>query len=365
MKKTLITLLLLLLLLPQSVQAAEGDESALASVESAAGVGDISTPDTYEKMTDSGKKDLLSASLTVIQDTLTGIFGNVSGTLFLLLATVLLAALLHTARGLANSRVLESAVELLIVLALAGIPYTSLKTLFEMTRQAFLNLSVFLTSFLPVTASLYTMTGSTATAAAGTSLMLLFNNAVVALADRFLFPLLQVCFALSLVSAVPNGISLQSIITLVKNTVTTLLAFAFTMFSAVLYFQTAITASADNLAYRSIRFASGVFIPVIGSVIGDASRTVNASIATVKSTVGYIGVAALAILLLPPIITAILYKFVVLLAAMAARILGCDRESKLLYDISSLLSVLMSTIIGVSAVFLISVAIFIKIGVSV
>ena len=323
MKKTLITLLLLLLLLPQSVQAAEGDESALASVESAAGVGDISTPDTYEKMTDSGKKDLLSASLTVIQDTLTGIFGNVSGTLFLLLATVLLAALLHTARGLANSRVLESAVELLIVLALAGILYTSLKTLFEMTRQAFLNLSVFLTSFLPVTASLYTMTGSTATAAAGTSLMLLFNNAVVALADRFLFPLLQVCFALSLVSAVPNGISLQSIITLVKNTVTTLLAFAFTMFSAVLYFQTAITASADNLAYRSIRFASGVFIPVIGSVIGDASRTVNASIATVKSTVGYIGVAALAILLLPPIITAILYKFVVLLAAMAARILGC------------------------------------------
>ena len=249
-------------------------------------------------------------------------------------------------------------------MALSGILYTALKTLFEMTRQAFLNLSVFLTSFLPVTASLYTMTGNTATAAAGTSMMLLFNTAVVALAERFLFPLLQVCFALSLVSAVPNGVSLQSIITLVKNTVTTLLAFAFTMFSAVLYFQTAITASADNLAYRSIRFASGVFIPVIGSVIGDASRTVNASIATVKSTVGYVGVAALAILLLPPIITAILYKFVVLLAAMAARILGCDRESRLLYDISSLLSVLMSTVIGVSAVFLISVAIFIKTGVS-
>ena len=191
-------------------------------------------------------------------------------------------------------------------MALSGILYTALKTLFEMTRQAFLNLSVFLTSFLPVTASLYTMTGNTATAAAGTSMMLLFNTAVVALAERFLFPLLQVCFALSLVSAVPNGVSLQSIITLVKNTVTTLLAFAFTMFSAVLYFQTAITASADNLAYRSIRFASGVFIPVIGSVIGDASRTVNASIATVKSTVGYVGVAALAILLLPPIITACL-----------------------------------------------------------
>ena len=59
------------------------------------------------------------------------------------------------------------------------------------------------------------------------------------------------------------------------------------------------------------------------------------------------------------------HPFLALLAAMAARILGCDRESRLLYDISSLLSVLMSTVIGVSAVFLISVAIFIKTGVSI
>ena len=91
--KKLITFLLLLFLLPQRVQAAEADESALAAVESAAGVDGISEPDGYDKTTDGGKKDLLSSSLTVIQNTLTGVFGDVSGTLFLLLATVLLAAL--------------------------------------------------------------------------------------------------------------------------------------------------------------------------------------------------------------------------------------------------------------------------------
>ena len=60
--KKLITFLLLLFLLPQRVQAAEADESALAAVESAAGVGDISEPDGYDKTTDGGKKDLLSSS---------------------------------------------------------------------------------------------------------------------------------------------------------------------------------------------------------------------------------------------------------------------------------------------------------------
>ncbi|MFR5865144.1 MAG: stage III sporulation protein AE [Acutalibacteraceae bacterium] len=205
--KKLITFLLLLFLLPQRVQAAEADETRLAAVESAAGVGDISEPDGYDKTTDGGKKDLLSSSLTVIQNTLTDVFGDVSGTLFCCWRRCCWRRC--TGCGAFRLKVLESAVELLLVLALSGILYSALKTLFEMTRQAFLNLSVFLTSFLPVTASLYTMTGNTATAAAGTSMMLLFNTAVVALAERFLFPLLQVCFALSLVSAVPNGVSLH------------------------------------------------------------------------------------------------------------------------------------------------------------
>ena len=141
--KKLITFLLLLFLLPQRVHAADADESALAAVESATGVGGISEPDGYDKTTDGGKKDLLSSSLTVIQNTLTGVFGDVSGTLFLLLATVLLAALLHAVRGLSASKVLESAVELLLVLALSGILYTALKTLFEMTRRAVLSVAVF------------------------------------------------------------------------------------------------------------------------------------------------------------------------------------------------------------------------------
>lgn len=49
MKKTLITLLLLLLLLPQSVQAAEGDESAPRLCQIGSGSRRTSTPDTYER----------------------------------------------------------------------------------------------------------------------------------------------------------------------------------------------------------------------------------------------------------------------------------------------------------------------------
>lgn len=55
--KKLITFLLLLFLLPQRVQAAEADESALAAVESADGRRrHFPSPTGYDKTTDGGKR---------------------------------------------------------------------------------------------------------------------------------------------------------------------------------------------------------------------------------------------------------------------------------------------------------------------
>lgn len=338
------------------------DQDIIGEIEEAAGTDDISTPQGYK---DDGKKDLFSSSLEIINENVSKIFGNVGKAFFSLLSIIILSSLLHSVKKLSSSSMLETAVDLVSVLAMAGITFSVLKTVFETAKDSLLALSSFLASLLPVTASLLTMSGNVSSATTSTSLMLLFNSLLTTAANNFLLPMLQISFALSLVSALPYGVSLQSITSLVKNAATTVLAFGFTMFSAILYFQNSIAASADNLAYRGIRFASGVFIPVIGSIVGDASRTVNAAIGTVKSSVGYTGVAVLFFLIIPPVVTVILYKLAVLFAAIIARMLGCERESRMLYDINSILSVLMSVMIGVSAVFLISVALFIKTGVSV
>jgi len=132
-----------------------------------------------------------------------------------------------------------------------------------------------------------------------------------------------------------------------------------------MYLQTAIAASADNYAYRSVKFASGVFIPVIGNMLGDATRTVFGSIGVIKSVTGAIGITVILSILIPPIVLVILYKFALLGSAIISRVMGCDRESRFLYELNGILNVLMALMVGAGAVLIIAVAIFIKTGVSV
>jgi stage III sporulation protein AE len=132
-----------------------------------------------------------------------------------------------------------------------------------------------------------------------------------------------------------------------------------------MYLQTTVAASADNYAYRTARFASGVFVPVIGSIIGDATRTVFGSIGVIKSTAGAIGITVILSIVIPPIILVVLYKFAVLGSAILSRVLGCERESHFLYELNGIMNVLMALIIGAAAVLVVAVAVFIKTGVSV
>lgn len=127
----------------------------------------------------------------------------------------------------------------------------------------------------------------------------------------------------------------------------------------LLSFQTLFAAGKDTFALRTARFAGGNFIPVIGSLLGEASKTVYASAASIKSISGGAAIVALMTIILPPIITVIIYKFFVLFCAMLARLLGCERESGFLYDMNGLLGVLLGIVCGAASVFVIATGIFV------
>jgi len=138
----------------------------------------------------------------------------------------------------------------------------------------------------------------------------------------------------------------------------------FSIFGFTMYLQTVIASSADNYAYRSVRFASGVFIPVIGNMLGDASRTVLGSIGVIKSVVGAIGVTAVLSVVIPPLVLVLLYKFALLGCAILSRVLGCERESRFLYELNGIMNVLMALVIGVAVVLITAIAVFIRTGVT-
>ncbi|MDD4124967.1 MAG: hypothetical protein PHW77_04485 [Eubacteriales bacterium] len=318
---------------------------------------------TYSERSGEEKVDVAEKIFKVIRTSLTGFYKNGVKFFYSLLAVIVISAALASFRWTSDNTSLKTVFEFVSVIVLSGVLFSGLASVFTFAAESLNSLCLYMSALLPVTAALYTLGGNISSGVAGSSSLLLFLTVVQRFSGFLLQPLLQTGFVISLMSALPGSVDMRSVTNFIKNALTTLLAFAFTMFGVVMYFQTIITAAADNYIYRTVKFASGVFIPVIGNIIGEAAKTVSSAVGVVKSSVGAVGLVTIMVLVLPPIIYVIMYKVFILMAAMIARMLGLEKESAMLYDVNGFMSVLMSILVGTGSIFIIAVALFIRIGI--
>lgn len=353
MKKVLCVLIVLLAAAAVPVRCFAADEASIAEdMLRAAGAEDADPP--------------ANLTLYAIQ-LLFGAFGDNAGGVLKSCAAVLAAVV---ASGLIGSfknvsPALSLACEYVSVLSLSAVTFGVVKSVFDYACTAIQRFAEYQLSMIPVTSALYVFGGSGTAAASSAASGSMFYTVITVISGTVLTPLLGISLVLSLAAALPGSANLQSVCGAVKNTAATFTAFVFSMLAFSLSVQTVIASAADSYAARTVRFASGVFIPVIGSMIGDAARTVISAAGTAKAAVGGIGIAAMMSVLLPPIAVVATYKLGLLFAAVCARVLGCERESKYLYDVNGILSVLLAVVIGTATVFILSMAVFIKTGASI
>lgn len=362
MKRILIFLFVFLLFGNLNVKAYTDENTE--SIAEEAGAYDFES-DYLSSDEVSGNKSInvFEKTISIISNTLKDNGSSIIKSFGLVMCVIALCCVMH-AMKFGGNETIDSAVSYISILALSGVTYSVLYNLFVFVIAAMESLTIVMTSLMPVMASLYAFGGTAASGIASEAGLTVFLTVLSAICTKVVLPLLQIAFALSLSGAMPGSINLSSVTTLVKNTATTLMAFIFTLLGFVLYLQTTIASASDNFFVRSVRFASGVFVPVIGAMLGDASRTVISSVSVIKGTVGAVGTILIFSVIIPPLVIVVLNKLMLLLCAIAAKSLGCERESVLLYDLGGVLGVLLALVIGAGVVCIIAMAVFIKIGVA-
>lgn len=253
---------------------------------------------------------------------------------------------------------LSAACEFVSVLVLSAALYSITVKATAVAQTALRAFDVFVASYIPVMASLWTAGGNPASCAASTGGLSVFLSVIELVADSVLLPMTNWCFAISLAGAMPSGINFTSLWALIRNTVTTVLAFLFFALNFMLSFQPLAASGADSFALRSARFASGSFIPVIGSMLAETAKTVCASVAQIKSVSGSAAVVAALACTVPPALYILFVKLAVLVCAMLARLLGNQSQSSFLYEINSLLGIVLGVVIGCACVFIVAAGVF-------
>ena len=107
---------------------------------------------------------------------------------------------------------------------------------------------------------------------------------------------------------------------------------------------------------RSVRCAAGNFIPIVGSLVGEASKTLAASLKLIRTQCGLICLTVLLGILLPPILGIFLKKGILSLGTGFADLLHLESTKGFLQALNGLLDLMNALLIceGIYLIFHIS-----------
>ncbi len=230
----------------------------------------------------------------------------------------------------------------------------------EAVKLFFDRLTALMTAMIPITGAVWAMGGNVSTASVGTSALYVFISACEGLCAKSVVPICCVFTALALCNTLSPEMGLRGLSGALKKIYTFFLGAIMTVMIASLSAQTTLTAAADSTAARAARLVSANIIPVVGGSVGDTLRTVATGVQYLKGVVGIWGIALIAMLLLPVLISLITTRLVFLLGSGVADMLGCETEGKLLSELGGVYAIMVAVVAMSSVMFIFALTIFSK-----
>jgi len=251
-----------------------------------------------------------------------------------LLAVVLLCALAEGARGEGGGEGVQAAA-VAGALAITALTMTDMAAMIGLGRDTLDKMDGLSGLLLPIMAVLTAATGGTAAAAVRQGATVLFSQLLITAMDRLLIPMVYAYVAVSCAHAALGDPGLKKLAGLIKSAAEHLLTGLLLAFVGYLTASGAVAGSVDAAAVKAAKMAISHAVPVVGSILADASESVLAGAGALRGTVGAAGmVVVLAICLVPFLRLAVQYLVYKCTAALCAAV-ASPRASQLVDDIGS------------------------------
>ncbi len=251
-------------------------------------------------------------------------------------ALLVICSLLNMLKDSFNNSVLETVISMISSAAIMA-------TIIELSRKPLedaINLldyiRIFINTVSPTLSTMYAMGGNISGAIVHNYGLIVFLSILENVIILSLELILGICMALALSSAFMQGNNLLGISNAIKKTFTFFLGFIMLIFTTVISTQTLLASKADTITSKTAKLLAMQVIPVVGSTVGESLRTAGASIEYLRSNVGVALIIILILVIAPTIITISIYRLIFIAGNAVSGLLGCEREGRLMLEISSL-----------------------------
>ncbi len=252
-----------------------------------------------------------------------------------------------------------SLVSVLVGAALLMLPISSLiSSTGELVKAGCL----FVEGFIPAFAGMIALGGRITAAAAVNTVVMAGAQAFAILASNIIMPAASCIMGVTLAGSVDPELKLGTLAEAAKKIIIWGLGLTMTLFVALLSLQSFITLPADGIAIKAARFTVANGVPFIGGTVSDALSVMQGGINVIRSNFGSFGIIAGGAMMLPSMVSVLLYKLAMSVSAAVSDMFGLPPLTGLLKCSESILSIILAVLVCFMLIIVISVSLMIFIG---
>ena len=374
--KKILTIIIVFFVVGFSVINAQAVETPTESFEI---VSNTDKENLYNSLSDDAKKSLSNLGISSIDpnqinnlsfdkvmNELLSAFTKESATpmkaLISVISVMLLSSVLSGLKNTLSNNKMQQTIDIVSTLCITTALVMPVSNTILQATNVIVTASNFMLTYIPIMLVVMVSSGQAVSGGAYYSMMIMAGQGVSQIASKIITPLLNAFLGISIASSISNSINLSGITAFISKIIKWLLGFTMTIFTALLTFRQIITTSMDNVSTRAVRFTLNSLIPVVGSALSDAYRTIQSSVNLIKSGMGVFVIISIAVVFLPIIAQCIMWQFTIGISKMTGEVLNLQQPCKVLEAVSTVVTTLMAIIFCIMAVDIISTAVILLMG---
>lgn len=272
-----------------------------------------------------------------------------------LTAAVLLISILHTV-----SEQTKPAANLAGTAAIAASLLLSTDSHISLAAETIRELNEYGKLLLPVMTAAMAAQGGAVTSTALYGATALVSSLVVNLMRNVFLPMVYLFLMLTLANSATGEAMLKRIRDFLKWVLTWCLKTVLTLFTTYMGLTNVISGTADAAAVKAAKVTISTAVPVVGSILANASETVLLSAGLVKNAAGMYGIFALIALFVEPFLRIGVHYLMLKVTAAVCGIFGCKEMTELIAGFSEALGLLLAMVGSVCLLLLIATVCFLK-----
>ena len=279
-----------------------------------------------------------------------------------ILVLALLSSIIKSLENSFSSKGITTVTNYIVFITVVTLTLVSFRDILSLCYTTIENIMGLINVIIPIMISLLVLVGFPITSTALNPIFIGGIAAINIIFKKFIFMAISIAFAILVVNNLTNNIKLNRLSSFIKQINIVALGAVFTLYLGLVSIQGLYVTSFDKFTVKTAKFAVGNFIPVVGGFVSDSVDILLSSSQLIKNVFGGVGLVILVGICLIPIIKILSVILVYKVCSIAIEPVGEDNISSFLNEVANLMIIILATIIAVTIMFFVTIAILTSIS---